>query len=183
MDTWTITLTLDTAPLDEAGLHELVRALPGGSAGRSPYGPQLRVGVHLLADNPEQAVAVARVLVHTALASIGAETIGDPLAVEVLTEDEADRRLAVADARHDSGLPPMYSTKQAAELLGVTPGAIRQRAESGTIPTRKVGDAGWIFPAAAIDALAAMKGRKPGPAPSPPNRLHANRRAAGELSD
>lgn len=160
MDTWTITLTLDADPLDEAGLHELVRGLPpGGSAGRSPYGPQLRVGVHLLADYPEQAVAAARVLVYSVLAAIGAESLGDPVAVEVLTEDEADRRLAVADARHDSGIPPLYSTKQAAELLGVTPGAIRQRAEGGTIPTRKVGDAGWVFPAAAIDALAAAKQR------------------------
>jgi hypothetical protein len=162
METWTITLTLDIEPLDEAGLHELVRALPPGStAGRSPYGPQLRPIVHLVAATADDAITAARVLVRTALCDV-LQLVGDigPIvAIEVLTGDEVDRRLAVADARHDSGLPPMYSTKQAAELLGVTPGAIRQRAEGGSIPTRKVGDAGWVFPAAAIDALAAAKRR------------------------
>lgn len=161
MNTWhTVITTRIAGIITGEALDDLVRALPlGSTAGRSPYGPELRVSLTLTADHPDQAVLASRVLVASVLAALGVEQLDDTCGIEVLRGDEYDRRLVVADARHDSGLPPMYSTKQAAELLGVTPGAIRQRAEGGTIPTRKVGDAGWVFPAAAIDALAAAKRR------------------------
>lgn len=174
MNTWHVTVTLDIAPPDADTLHEIVRALPAGAgAGRSPYGPHLRVSLTLHADYGDHAVQAATLLARHALASLAIERMDEAppsvLGVEVLRNDEHSRR---ADLVSETGIPPLYSTKQAAELLGLHVSAIRQRAERGSIPAEKVGDAGWVFPAAAIDTLAAANGDG-----------RPSRRAAAEQSD
>jgi excisionase family DNA binding protein len=122
---------LDLAPPAEDVLAEIVDALPGGaSAGRSAWSDRLAGSVELLANNAVRAGELAAELAEHAV-----------LGIEVLTPEEAERRSARAEEPLD-----LVSVSEAADLLGLTPGRIRQRAAAGDLGAIKVGDAGWAFP-------------------------------------
>jgi len=112
-------------------------------------------GYHaVLASTPEGAVEIIislpaetlRQAVTTALAVVEAAGLA-PDAIEVLTS-------AAFDARHGEDDGETISVTDAAELLGVTASAIRQRLAAGTIEGRRVGR-DWRLPKAAIEARAA----------------------------
>jgi excisionase family DNA binding protein len=143
---WDITVTLDLALPAADVLAEIVDALPaGGTAGQSAWSDRLTVGITLHARSAAQAGALAAELAEHALDAAAVERAdgADPriIAIEALTPEETEARTA------RSGEPlELVSVTEAADLLGVTPGRIRQRAAAGELGAIKVGDAGWAFP-------------------------------------
>lgn len=92
------------------------------------------------ADNLRQAFTTAIALAESA-------TTVDVLTVEVLPTAEFDARNGIQAAPETIGVP------EAAEILGVTPQAVRQRLASGSIPARREGR-DWRIQRAAVEQLA-----------------------------
>ena len=70
-----------------------------------------------------------------------AKTVGTPYAVATAPTD-------LINADTESGaMPPLLSATQAAEMLGITPQAIKKRIKAGTLSGTKVGNM-WVVPMA-----------------------------------
>jgi len=89
--------------------------------------------ITLPAENLRQAGAVAALIADDVVPVAGA----DALVIEVMPTAEFDARAGLAP------WPDMLSVTQAAHRLGVSPQAVRQRLESGSLTGTKVG-ATWI---------------------------------------
>lgn len=114
---------------DLAEYHTVLAGTPRGT---------VEVVMTLPAESLRQAASTALALI----AAAGHE----PRTILVMTTDDFDIR---------NGLDPVpedISVAQAAELLGVTPSAVRQRLAAGTLPGRRVGR-DWRLPRADIEAL------------------------------
>jgi hypothetical protein len=150
VNTWDVSITLDVATPDEKVLDAIREALPSGSAvGRSAWSDALVVSVELHTFDVERAAELGILLArHAAIAALGAEV--RPIGVEVLTPEQSELRSARADQPLD-----LVSVTETADMLGVTPGRIRQRAAAGDLGAIKVGEAGWAFPRALVEREAA----------------------------
>jgi hypothetical protein len=155
MQTWDVTVTLDVALPDEHLLDDILAELPPhGAVGRSPWSDRLAVSVSLRGLNAGEAGKLGALLVAGAVDMAG---LGDNAAamrvvgVEVLDEQETERRSAEPQA------PDLMSTAEAAEALGITPAAMRQRGQRGELGAVKIGDAGWAFSRRAVEAAAARR--------------------------
>lgn len=89
--------------------------------------------ITLPADTVRQATSAAALIAQDAAGAAGGETI----ALEVMPTAEFDARAGLAP------WPEMLSVTQAAERLGVSAQAVRQRLESGSLAGTKVG-ATWV---------------------------------------
>ncbi len=130
-------------PLDEYldqldGYHAVLAGTPAGT---------LEVIISLPAESLRQAAT-------TALAVVEAAGL-TPRTLDVLTSEDFD-------ARHADDDGETISVAEAAELLGVTPSAVRQRLGSGSLPGRRVGR-DWRLPKAGVEQLAAGQFRGIGP--------------------
>lgn len=94
----------------------------------------------LPADNLRQAIT-------TALAVAEAAAAAEVLSIEVLPTAEFDARNGVEDAPETIGVP------EAAEILGVSPQAVRQRLAAGSLPARREGR-DWRIQRAVVEQLA-----------------------------
>lgn len=83
----------------------------------------------------------------TALALVAQATTVPVLALEVLPTAEFDARLGITPEPETLGVP------EVAQLLGVTPQAVRQRIASGSLPATRAGR-DWRIQRAAAEALA-----------------------------
>lgn len=70
---------------------------------------------------------------------------------EVLTTDEFDRR---AD---DVDMPDLVGATEAADIIGITRQRVQQMAETGALPSRKVGGKALVFPRSTVEAIAAAR--------------------------
>jgi excisionase family DNA binding protein len=152
---WDVTVTLDVALPAENVLAEILGALPAGAGtGRSAWSDRLTVSLELYATSPARAGELGVELAEHAIHAAALERAdGDPtrvVGIEVLTPEEVERRRARAEEPLE-----LVSVTEAADLLGVTPGRIRQRAAAGDLGAIKVGDAGWAFPRALVEREAA----------------------------
>jgi excisionase family DNA binding protein len=140
---WDVAVTLDVALPDGDALGAILDALPSGSAvGRSAWSDHLTVQVTAFAPDVRAAAATGVLFAeHAWRAMAGTVEVPDVLGLEVLTPEETERR----SARSEEPLE-LVSVTEAADMLGVTPGRIRQRAAAGELGAIKVGDAGWAFP-------------------------------------
>jgi excisionase family DNA binding protein len=82
-----------------------------------------------------------------------AETQGEVLVLEVLPTAEFDRRLGLTP------MPELLSVPEVAKALAVSPQAVRQRVESGSIPATRVGKH-WLVQASVVDELVSRKGAR-----------------------
>lgn len=101
-----------------------------GAVGENARGYAFAI-VTFPAESMTQASAMANYL---ALHAIGAE----PVAVEVMTTEEFDRRIDWAE------VPPLVSVSEAAEILGVSRTRIQQRIKDKSLQAVKVGD-GYVL--------------------------------------
>lgn len=181
MNTWniTVTATLDRPPAD-FDAYRLGREIAGAELLAATV-HDARYSVHTRTEAYEPAGEVARLtrmfaarLAHEGFSIVRWE------AVECLSADEVDRRLASAS------MPPLVSAEELAELCGVTKqrvyeleGERRKRAAAGEVypfPTPVV--PGWWLQSAAKHYAATRK-TKPGPDADPAGRAAALRRRAG----
>lgn len=140
-----MTLTLYNAVIDVGRAEprdEYLEALAEHSPvlAAAPRGT-LEVVLSLPASSLRQAVVTALALVEAAGLT--------PRSIEVLTSEDFDARSA------DDGAT--ISVAEAAELLGVTASAVRQRLGAGTLPGRRIGR-DWRLPRAAIEREARERG-------------------------
>jgi len=98
--------------------------------------------ITLEAENIRQAISTAGVIASDTAHTAG----GEVLAIEVMPTVEFDTRDNLVP------LPDMVSVTEAAEMLGITVQAVRQRLESGSLTGVKVG-ATWVIPAAPLNEL------------------------------
>lgn len=104
----------------------------------TPYGT-LEVILTVPAETLQQAAVTALALV----AAAGHQ----PQALRVMTTDAFDNGYAQPE-------PQTFSVAEAAQVLGVTPSAVRQRLAGGSLPGRRDGR-DWRIPRAAVDRLIA----------------------------
>lgn len=120
----------DSIDLDAlADWHAIAAGTPSGT---------IELVLTVPAEHLRQAVATALTIVATA----GHE----PQAVRAMTTDAYDTGVGLGPE------PETLSVAEAAELLHVTPQAIRQRLTTGTLPGRRIGR-DWRLPTAAIEQL------------------------------
>jgi hypothetical protein len=106
------------------------------------------VAITVTGETLRQATLVALALVADAGAS-------DLAAVEVRPTDE------VANGRKDMPVPDLVSVTEAATDLGVSPQAIRQRLDNGTVSGVKIGGT-WAVLRAEVDRLRGTAGKSTG---------------------
>lgn len=147
-----------------------------------------RIGIAgVVIDDDLDAVAALEQSAHRLVAELASAgfTVTEWDALEVHSPAETERRLQAAT------IPPMVSALEFAELCGFRG---RQRIYDLEHERQKAATQGeqHAFPAPVVpgywlrsvaEHYAATRKRKPGPAPSRPNPLHANRRAAGQLDE
>jgi len=155
MQTWDVTVTYDVPLPDEPVLDQILENLPSGSAvggaavGRSPWSDRLAISITVHGRHVDDASRVGLLLADNALyALVADEPLPRRVGVEVLDEEETERRTVEPQA------PDLMSTAEAAEALGITPAAMRQRGQRGELGAVKVGDAGWVFSRRAVEAAA-----------------------------
>lgn len=159
MTEFAVTITYDMPCPDSEMLSDLAEGQIT-SAGRSPWSDRLAMTVHLHS-GPWAADTVVQAAMTMTLSAISQAGTGDPVtgsdprpvAVEVLTGEEIERR---------SPEPPsirsrFVSTSEAAEIIGISARAVRQQAAG--LGGEQIGEAGWLFPRALIDALAVRRKR------------------------
>lgn len=107
-------------------------------------------GVHAertLQGRPEVTLTVPaetlRQAITTAMAVTTGETGFDVLAIEVMPTREHEERVGVPT------IPELLSVTEAADELGVSPQAVRQRLDAGTVSGVKIG-ATWAVPRAVV---------------------------------
>lgn len=117
---------------DDAVIDELMDALEpyAGTVGMSRRGYAYGT-ITLPADNLLQATNRALAIISTAFAGVGGV---DPIACEVLTTEEFDRRIDWVE------VPPLLSVTEAAVQLGVSRQRVLQRINDKSIQAVKVGE-------------------------------------------
>lgn len=133
------------APHDDGRVDDLVDALTDyhPAVGRSDLGHTEAIFT-LPADTLRQAAGTALSI---------AEAHGEVLVLEVLPTDEFDKRHGLVP------MPALLSVPEVAEALKVSPQAVRQRVESGSIPATRVGKH-WLVQASVVDELVTAKGAR-----------------------
>ena len=106
-------------------------------------GPNVTVTITLPADGLAQAVATALVIVGR---------IGEPVAVEALTEAERDARQGWEP------VPELLSVTEAAQELGVSRQRVLQMVNERKLPRIQVGES-LVLPQAAVEAVVARQRR------------------------
>lgn len=80
-------------------------------------------------------------------ATATARALADGLGVTRLTVESAedfDRRSLYGS------IPPLVGVTEAAQALGITRAAVQKRIDAGRLPAQKIGNTGWVIPAAAV---------------------------------
>ncbi|MDY5154271.1 helix-turn-helix domain-containing protein [Actinotignum urinale] len=122
--TATIEITTSKAPED---IHDALEAY-GVSVAEQPEG--YRTIFTYPATTLKQAITTGLTLI---------ESVGTPYTFEVKPSQ-------LEEIENKSGnLPPLLSAKEAGERLGITPQAVKNRIEAGTLSGTKVGNQ-WIVP-------------------------------------
>lgn len=141
---------LGARDLDDAQLEQL-RELLGEyhvAVGTSTYG-MVSVQLTVPARSLRQAADLAVLIVTDAAGRAGLGD-GEPVAIEVLQDDEFDRRL---DSPH---IPPLVSATQTAELLGISRQGVMKLGANGALGGMQVGNL-WIFPRHVVEREAARR--------------------------
>lgn len=177
MQTWDVTVTLDTPLPDEDTLGEILAALPSGSAvGRSAWSDRLTISVGAWADLPAEAAALGTAFARHAAGTAELDPLPVILGVEALTTEESERRAVEPRAAE------LLSVSEAAEILGIGAAAVRLRAQQGKHGAVRVGELGWVFPRDAVER-AAHPSQQGTPAHRADLATIASRRHAGHLGD
>lgn len=140
MTDYNATIELGTRADDSTLADVLIDALPeyGPAVGRAERG-WVTLHITFPATGLRQAFT-------TALALVEGATDVPIVAVEVLPTEEFDARNGLLPAP-----PETVGVPEAAELLGVSAQAVRQRITSGSLPARRVGR-DWRIQRAAVEA-------------------------------
>lgn len=139
MKRWTVRLELDSRDADLGHLRDvLVDYHP--TVGRTMHG-RIEVTVTITGESLRQAFS-------TAIAVTADATGSDIRAVEILPSEDFNSHHTV------ERVPELLSVTETAAELGVTPQAVRQRLDGGTIAGTKIGST-WAVPRAEVLRLKA----------------------------
>ncbi|MBA3019671.1 helix-turn-helix domain-containing protein [Propionicimonas sp.] len=137
---WTITveLPLGETHIPSPGTDQILEELSefGAALTTSDLG-RVAIIMSVQAQTLAQAMSTARALL------IQYQPIG--LTIETAADFDRRRELARIGL-----IPPLLSTSEAAAALQISRTAVIKRCTNGSLPAVKVGEAGWVIPAAAI---------------------------------
>lgn len=138
---WNITaeLPLDASQIPNPGTDQILEELSefGVVLTASDLG-RVAVIISVPAGTLAQALSTARALL----------VQHEPVSLTIETAADFDRRSELAQIGH---IPPLLSASEAAAALKISRTAVIKRCATGKLPgSTKVGEAGWVIPAAAV---------------------------------